>query len=243
MRAMHVGEDPVVFDEATPTLEDGVVRERVRVIEVGGTQAKDSSPLPPGERPFVEKVAGVPGKQLAPRISNGQIFMSGLLSFIGIGVLSVLRYAVQHASWGELDTKWPEEDLVGIVGSMGASAVLIYGAPDAPFSQTRNLIGGHLLAGVVGVASWELFAVPLDDVTLAAPLAVSISIMLMHATRTLHPPAGGTALIAVMGSQRMHDLGFMWVLVPVFTSALLMLVVALVGNNLVSFRSYPKYWR
>jgi CBS-domain-containing membrane protein len=169
--------------------------------------------------------------------------MSGLLSFVGIGILTLLRYAVLHGGTASEPPGWPEEDLVGIVGSMGASAVLLYGAPDAPFSQPRNLIGGHLLAGVIGVASYELFAVPLDDITLAAPLAVSISIMVMHATRTLHPPAGGTALIAVMGSQRMHDLGFVWVLVPVLTSALLMLVVALAGNNAVSFRSYPKYWR
>ena len=99
------------------------------------------------------------------------------------------------------------------------------------------------MAGVVGVACYELFARPLgDDPTLAAPIAVSLSIMLMHLSRTLHPPAGGTALIAVMGSQRMHDMGFLWVLVPVTTSVAIMLVVAVVGNNLAPFRSYPKFW-
>ena len=75
----------------------------------------------------------------------------------------------------------------------------MYGAPAVPFSQPRNVIGGHLLAAVVGITSFKLLAVPMGTAALAAPVAVAGSIMGMLATRTMHPPAGGTTLIAVVG--------------------------------------------
>ena len=78
-------------------------------------------------------------------------------------------------------------------------AALVYGAPAVPFSQPRNVIGGHLLAAVVGITSFKLLAVPMGTAALAAPVAVAGSIMGMLATRTMHPPAGGTTLIAVVG--------------------------------------------
>ena len=64
----------------------------------------------------------------------------------------------------------------------------------------------------------------------------------MHLTKTTHPPGGATALIAVIGSERVHQLGFLYVLSPVALGALIMLVVALIVNNLTSFRRYPVFW-
>jgi CBS-domain-containing membrane protein len=64
----------------------------------------------------------------------------------------------------------------------------------------------------------------------------------MHATKTLHPPGGATALIAVIGSQKIHDLGYLYAVIPVGTGALLMLVVALLVNNLSANRKYPEFW-
>lgn len=77
---------------------------------------------------------------------------------------------------------------------------------------------------------------------LAASLAVSTSIAVMHATKTLHPPGGATALIAVIGSEKIHALGFFYVLVPVASGALLMLAVALLVNNIPGTRRYPEFW-
>jgi CBS domain-containing membrane protein len=79
---------------------------------------------------------------------------------------------------------------------------------------------------------------------MAAALAVSLAIVVMHFTRTLHPPGGATALIAVIGGQKVHDLGYIYVLSPVLTSAMLMLLVALCVNNLSANpkRHYPVYW-
>ena len=66
----------------------------------------------------------------------------------------------------------------------------------------------------------------------------------MHATRTLHPPGGATALIAVIGSSQIHDLGFMFVVTPIATGALILLLIALAVNNLSRNpkRHYPRYW-
>jgi len=79
---------------------------------------------------------------------------------------------------------------------------------------------------------------------LACALAVSLSIALMYLTRTLHPPAGATALIAVIGGENVHQLGFLYALMPVFLGTVLLLIVALVVNNLSTDpkRHYPVYW-
>jgi CBS-domain-containing membrane protein len=126
-----------------------------------------------------------------------------------------------------------------LIGSCGASAVLLYGAPTAPLSQPRNLLGGHVLSALVGVAcATHLAPVP----WLAAGLAVSASIALMHLTGTLHPPGGATALIAVIGGDSIHALGYLYALVPALAGALVLLVVALLVNNIPHTRQYPEYW-
>jgi CBS-domain-containing membrane protein len=64
----------------------------------------------------------------------------------------------------------------------------------------------------------------------------------MHAARTLHPPGGAAALIAVIGGDRIHDLGFMYALFPVGGGAVILLVVALLFNNIPKSRRYPEFW-
>ena len=123
-----------------------------------------------------------------------------------------------------------------LIGSFGASSVLIYGAIQSPLSQPRNLVGGHLISALVGVTIYQ--ALP-DIIWLTAPLAVSLSIVFMQITKTLHPPGGATALIAIMGSEKVKALGYWYVLSPVLTGSLILLVVALVFNNMTPYRKYP----
>lgn len=120
-----------------------------------------------------------------------------------------------------------------LIGSFGASAVLLFGANESPLAQPRNLIGGHLVSAVVAVVTVAF----LGTGPLATSLAVGVSILLMYATRTIHPPGGSTALIGVMGGA-----GYMFVLVPVLAGALILLLVALFTNNVVHHRQYPKNW-
>jgi CBS domain-containing membrane protein len=129
-------------------------------------------------------------------------------------------------------------DVVYLIGSFGASSVLIYGIIQSPFSQPRNLIGGHLISAFIGVTVNKL--VP-DIVWISAPLAVSLSIICMQITKTLHPPGGATALIAVTASKQIKDLGYMYVISPVLVGILILFLTALIFNNITSTRSYPNH--
>jgi CBS domain-containing membrane protein len=127
-------------------------------------------------------------------------------------------------------------DNVFLIGSFGASCVLIFWATHSPLAQPRNLVGGHLLASVIGVSIYKLLP---DQLWLSAALSVSLAIVGMQVTKTMHPPAGATALIANIGSDKIKALGFQYVLTPVLTGVLILLVVALIINNIPPNRSYP----
>jgi CBS-domain-containing membrane protein len=163
-----------------------------------------------------------------PRVSLSEIAWSWIGAFLGIA-------AVAYISHNMLATS----DMVMIIGSFGASAVLIYGAIKSPLAQPRNLMGGHILSAIVGVTCYQVFD---SHVWLASAVAVATAIALMHATKTLHPPGGATALIAVIGSAKIHSLGYLYVLVPAGLGAGVMLVVALVVNNIPASRKYPEFW-
>jgi CBS-domain-containing membrane protein len=131
------------------------------------------------------------------------------------------------------------KDLTLVIGSLGASAILVYGAVRSPFSQPRNLIGGHIVSGLVGVACYQFFG---GTLWLAAGIAVAFAAIAMMATKTLHPPGGATALIAVIGGPKIHALGFLYALVPAGLGAFILVVVAVLINNLSRNRRYPEYW-
>ena len=151
-------------------------------------------------------------------------------SFVGIALIGLLsRYF------------FGPDDTMLLVGSFGASSVLVYGIINSPLAQPRNLIGGHVLSALIGVTVHQL--VP-QEVWLAAALAVSLSIVGMQITKTLHPPGGATALIATVGSAKLQALGYWYVLMPVLSGVLILLLVAMVVNNMTESRSYPvnKHW-
>lgn len=163
-----------------------------------------------------------------PRVSSSEILWSWIGAFLGIGLLGWLAAA-----------ELAQEERFMLIGSFGASAVLLYGAPKSPLAQPRNVLGGHILSAFVGVASYKLLA---QEPWLASAIAVSTAIALMYITRTLHPPGGATALIAVIGGDKVHGLGFSYALAPVGVGASLMILVALLVNNLPRQRRYPEFW-
>jgi CBS-domain-containing membrane protein len=163
-----------------------------------------------------------------PRVSWSEIIWSWIGAFLAIGVLGYLNFGLLASS-----------DLILIIGSFGASAVLVYGAIKSPLAQPRNLIGGHFLSALVGVAAYQLLH---GEIWLASAVAVATAIGVMHATRTLHPPGGATALIAVIGGEKIHALGFLYAVTPVGVGAMIMLAVALLVNNIPEKRRYPEFW-
>ena len=122
---------------------------------------------------------------------------------------------------------------------IGASAVLIYGAIKSPLAQPRNLIGGHIISAIIGVTCYQIL---LSQLWIASSLAVATAIAIMHFTKTLHPPGGAIALIAVIGSNKIHDLGYLYVIFPVGLGAFIILVIALLINNIPRSRNYPEFW-
>jgi CBS-domain-containing membrane protein len=161
-------------------------------------------------------------------LSFHELLWAFLGAFIGIGLLSFL-----HSWWIS------QMGLSLLIGSFGASAVLIYGAPASPLAQPRNLVGGHLVSAITGVAVNTILP---DAPVIAAALAVSVAIILMLITMTLHPPGGATALIAVIGGDSISKLGFFYVIMPVGSGVLIMLLVALLVNNIPRNRRYPEFW-
>ena len=98
------------------------------------------------------------------------------------------------------------------------------------------MIGGHIVSAIIGVSIFKLLP---EIVWITAPLAVSLSIIAMQYTKTLHPPGGATALIAVIGSEKIKALGFLYVITPVLSGVIILLTVALIFNNMTSQRKYP----
>eukprot|EP00937_MAST-01D_sp_MAST-1D-sp2_P007501 g7501.t1 len=169
---------------------------------------------------------GVPSAPATPRPPLRRTLASGVLAFTGILVAA----AIHH-----------DTELNAIIGSFGASAVLLYDAIDSPLAQPRNVIGGQVVSALVGVGTYKAMGV--SHPWLACATAVALAIMAMDVTRTLHPPGGATALIAVLGPEPIHALGFRYALEPVLLGSAILTSVAVLGNNLFGDRRYPKrYW-
>jgi len=175
---------------------------------------------------YIAKMKG--GAKSPPGIGFTEVLWSWLGAVIGVGICGFLS---SHY--------FEPRDLTLLIGSFGASAVLLYAAIKSPLAQPRNLIGGHIIAGIVGVACYKLFG---GTLWIAGALAASLAIVAMLLTKTLHPPAGATALIAVIGGEKIHNLGFLYAFVPAGLGAFVLLIVALVVNNLSKNRRYPEYW-
>ncbi|BBJ24413.1 HPP family protein [Candidatus Nitrotoga sp. AM1P] len=149
---------------------------------------------------------------------------SGLAAGIGILLLGVaLKYLPQ-----------PNYPLV-MLGSIAASAVLLFAVPHSPMAQPRPLLGGHLVSSLAG---W-LCGQHLSDPILAAGCAVGLAVFLMHFVNCLHPPAAATALSLVLYSAQFQPMGWPWVACIVLANIGISLVLALFINNLIPGRHYP----
>jgi CBS domain-containing membrane protein len=158
-------------------------------------------------------------------IDKTDILWTFLGAFFGIGIIGFIG-----------SYYFTLNDNLFLIGSFGASAVLVYGATNSPLAQPRNLVGGHIVSAIVGVTIHKLIP---GEIWLSSALAVSLAIVIMQITKTLHPPGGATALIANIGSEKIKALGFMYVISPVLTGVLILLVIALIFNNIPANRFYP----
>ena len=146
-------------------------------------------------------------------------------SFVGLATICYLHFEV-----------FSRYDLTLLIGSFGASCVLVYGAIGSPLAQPKNLFFGHLISAIIGVSVYKFLG---DYIWVAAPLAVSLSIIGMQMAKSLHPPGGATALIAVTGGSSITNLGYTYVLSPVLTGVTILFIAALIFNNIPHKRQYP----
>jgi len=155
-------------------------------------------------------------------------YQEKLISTVG-GFLGI--FGIFMMSYWLLDP----EVAVLIVPSMGASAVLLFAAPHVPFSQPWNVFGGHAISAIIGVACWQL----IPDYTVAASASVGLAIGAMYFARCIHPPGGATALAAVIGSDKLHQLGYSYEFAPILLNTVTILIVAIAFNALFAWRRYP----
>ncbi|MEE9447367.1 MAG: HPP family protein [Arenicellales bacterium] len=182
----------------------------------------------PSLKTYFQKMKG--GGYRSPHPINwGHALIAWVSGFLGIALVGIFGTQQNIAA----------QDQLFLIGSFGATAVLLYSTPFSPLAQPRHVIGGHLISALVGVVIYQLLPEP---IWLASALAVSTSILLMYLTTTTHPPGGATALIAVIGGDEIHALGFWYLLNPVLIAMLLMILVAVLVNNISPDRKYPKYW-
>ncbi len=179
---------------------------------------------------YFGKWRGVPNKKDGGRVpSVRHSFVSLLQATLSITVLAFLDMGL-HVT---------EEDFMFLVGSFGATAVLLYSAHKSPLAQPRNVMLGHFVSSIAGVTVYKVMGnVPY----LSAGFAVGLAIFFMERTNSVHPPGGATALVAIVGGDVVHQAGYWYVIFPCCTGALLMLLIALVCNNLDPERTYPQYW-
>lgn len=160
--------------------------------------------------------------------SHLEKFISMLGAFISILCILLVTRAT-------LDISLQSTTSLLIITSMGASAVLLFAVPHGPLSQPWPLLVSHLVSAVIGVSCYFL----VNDLFIAAALAVSISIYVMYYLRCIHPPGGATALAAVVSGSEVHALGYQFVVDPVMLNALTILAIAILFNYPFAWRRYP----
>ena len=146
-----------------------------------------------------------------------QSLLAGIFSIITIGILTFLTYKTEFG--------------VFLIASFGSSMVLLYGYPDSPFAQPKNVFFGHLLTSIVGL--FFLYFVPLP-LYLIIPLAVGFGVGLMILTNVTHPPAGGNPIIVIMGSVSLD-----YLFSPVITGSIIILVFGVIINRFILKKKYP----
>ena len=147
-----------------------------------------------------------------------QSFLAGFFSIITIGILTVLTYKTEFG--------------IFLIASFGSSMVLLYGYPESPFAQPKNIFFGHLLTAIVGLIF--LYFVPLP-LFLIIPLAVGFGVSLMILLNVTHPPAGGNPIIVIMGSVSID-----YLINPIIIGTIIILLFGIIINRLILKKNYPK---
>jgi len=160
--------------------------------------------------------AAVDGSRISAQAA--QVMRAGIGAFLALAAVGWLAQA-SHQPW--------------ILGSFGATCVLLFGFPDGPFSQPRNILGGHLLATFIGL----LFLQLCGPGWLPMAAACACALMLMMLSRSVHPPAGSNPVIVFMAQP-----GWPFLLLPTLAGAALILLIGWLYWRLLQRKRWPSSW-
>ena len=146
--------------------------------------------------------------------------LAGLFSTVTIGALTLLTYKTELG--------------VFLIASFGSSMVLLFGYPESPFAQPKNIFFGHLLTALVGV--FCLYLLPLPNYILI-PIAVGLGVGLMILLNVTHPPAGGNPIIVVVGSVSLD-----YIISPIILGSIIILIFGTILNRFILRKNYPSKW-
>ena len=146
-----------------------------------------------------------------------QSTLAGLFSLITIAVLTFLTYKTEFG--------------IFLLASFGSSMVLLYGYPESPFAQPKNVFFGHLVTTLVGLFFLNFIPLPLYIII---PFAVGFGVGFMILLNVTHPPAGGNPIIVIIGS-----VSFDYLFSPVITGSIIIIIFAIIINRFILKKSYP----
>ena len=147
-----------------------------------------------------------------------QSILAGIFSIITIGVLTVLTYKTSYG--------------IFLIASFGSTMVLLYGYPESPFAQPKNIILGHFLTALIGIIFLNFVPLP---IFLNIPVAVGFGVMFMILLKVTHPPAGGNPIIVIIGS-----VSFDYLLTPVLIGSIIVVMFGVIINKFLFKKEYPK---
>ena len=147
-----------------------------------------------------------------------QSVLAGIFSIITIGILTILTYKTSYG--------------IFLIASFGSTMVLLYGYPDSPFAQPKNIILGHFLTAFIGVIFLNFIPLP---IFINIPLAVGFGVMFMILFKVTHPPAGGNPIIVIIGS-----VSFDYLLTPVLIGSIIVVMFGIIINKFLFKKKYPK---
>ena len=143
--------------------------------------------------------------------------LAGIFSFVTIGVLSLLTYKTEFGLF--------------LIASFGSSMVLLYGYPESPFAQPKNIFFGHLLTAFIGILFLNYIPLP---IFINIALAVGVGIFFMIIFNIVHPPAGGNPIIVIIGG-----VSYEYLINPIIFGSLIVLFFGIVLNKFILKKNYP----
>ena len=143
--------------------------------------------------------------------------LAGIFSAFTIGVLTLITYKTELGLF--------------LTASFGSSMVLLYGFPESPFAQPKNIFFGHLLTALVGVIFVNFIQLP---IFIIIPVAVGLGIFLMIILDVVHPPAGGNPIMVIIGSA-----SFDYLFSPIITGTIIILLFGVILNKYILKKNYP----